>query len=1419
MRSCCAGLRGGFALPTVADLQVHVGADVSDAERGLSSLGAKIGSAGSALATAFGGAAIAGIAALGTGLAASTAAAAGFESRMSAVKAVSGATADEMSQLSTLALDLGAKTSFSASEAAQGIEELVKAGVSIGDVMGGAASASLSLAAAGAISVGEAAEIAANAMNQFNLKGTDLEQVANVIAGAANASAIDVNDFKFSLAAVGAVANTVGFDFEETAVAIALLGQAGIKGSDAGTSLKTMFLNLQPTTKEQIGLFRQLGLLTEDGANKFFDATGRVKSMAEVSGTLQDALKGQTQQQKLATLETIFGSDAIRAAAVFANEGAEGFREMAQSMGKVTAEAVAAERLNNLKGDLEQLSGALETAGIKIGTAFLPGLRSIVQGSTEIVNQAAPVLESFARDAASAIQEASRQIRDAWGTAKQAFAGEWLPSDDIPPFVNAVGQAATAAGKFATELAAVGAKANELGTMDSLNRGMSSLKTNSDGIARNVEGLSSALERLTGAAGGSEGRINLLAAAVRTVAAGFENAVAATSIVVDSVVQMGRVFVDFQTILLSTGKALVAWATGNKEAQLDAARVAAEAFVDMTTSSIEWAGRTAQSAGQVGAAFAGVGEAAGVLDATVGANIASTTAQVSDGADKIAASMQAGMAQARTAADTELAGVATAAEANMAAATAAVEAQAPAMAAAAEEGASGAVSAVEGQQGAASSAGQSLGQALGSGLEGGILAYAGRVAAAAAQMVSNAIAAARGPEGADAQSPSKKTRKLGEDMAEGLEIGLNKSDLGEAMIRKIRDFIAASREYIPTAGEIARVEREIADIREQSQTEALFRAEKMITLDSEVLRLTAAQVTLERDLLPLRQELAAVEREIADVERGSLAQRTRLLQIDGEQARNRLTSIGLQRELLDLSQAQETHALRVGEAEREFGEVKARHEREAVERGRALEDLDQKALILRRDMASAERALLPIRQRLADASQRAADIERGSLADRQNLIGLDGQQAQIRLRQIDLEKQLIGLAEDDPRAEAIRTQLDALGKQDRMLALEAERIRTTNEVASIGARLRQEALDEQVRRQERTNQRTKDQSDLLDAQRNVISANEAITKAAQERDLRSREALVRAIQAEGRATDERVKAIEQQIAKLEQQNKAMALEAEYIKTSNDVAAVGSRIKREGLADQVRGYEQVVGAIKGQIDTLGAERAVFEANEAIIKNATENEIAYRNRLIAVFTAEGKPIADRITTGRALLEQLHNEGRISDELYNAVKRVTDQAAAAGVATSGLASSAQVAAPALSTAASQADRMAQEAADLAYQASRAKGDVLGLSSALSGFGRSTIPGFSFGGMRAGGGPTVGGVSYLVGEEGPEIFTSRRSGQIIPADVTRDWMGGRSGSSDAPQVIRLDVAIGGHVAKQIVIEGYDLAVRRGWTPGGLTG
>lgn len=378
-----------------------------------------------------------------TAFGAAVSVAADFEQQMSGVKAVANASEEQFESLRKKALQLGADTVYSASESASAIEELVKAGISVEDVLNGAADAAVALAAAGGTSIPEAATIAANAMNQFELSAEKVPKVADILAGVANTSAADVSTLGQSLSQAGAVANLAGLTFRDTAIALGEMADAGIQGSDAGTSLKTMLNNLIPTTDKQKDLFKELGILTYDLANankalfketgvdaqkniegvkgalseyieslgkgtigtmrnarevdkllakygglknSFFDANGNVKKLAGIQDVLAKSLKGMTREQKLASLEVLFGADAMRASAILSLEGRKGYQEFSKAVSQTSAADVAATRLDNLAGSVEQMKGSLETAAITIGSVFLPVVTVIVNAITKVIN-------------------------------------------------------------------------------------------------------------------------------------------------------------------------------------------------------------------------------------------------------------------------------------------------------------------------------------------------------------------------------------------------------------------------------------------------------------------------------------------------------------------------------------------------------------------------------------------------------------------------------------------------------------------------------------------------------------------------------------------------------------------------------------------------------------------------------------------------------------------------------------------------------------------------------------------------------------------------------------------------------------------------------------------------------------------------
>lgn len=327
---------------------------------------------------------IGGLAVAGFGLAVH--AAAKFETEMSNFKAISQANEQQMDRVRETALRLGRDTVFSAQEAAEAMSELSKAGLSTGDILNGAADAAVALAAAGGVDIPTAATVAANAMNTFNVSAEDMMSVADSFAGTANRTATDVTELAEAIRYTGASASVLHLPLGDVNVALGILANRGLRGSIAGTNLNRMLINLQPSSDNAADAMRDLGIITEDGSNKFFDQEGRAKSLAEISQVLQDSLRGLTDQQKIQKLETIFGSRALQAATALAEEGATGFNRLKRQIGNVSAEEVAAEKLNNLNGSIEYLRGSIETFMIKAGEGVQGPLKSLVDMFAHWIN-------------------------------------------------------------------------------------------------------------------------------------------------------------------------------------------------------------------------------------------------------------------------------------------------------------------------------------------------------------------------------------------------------------------------------------------------------------------------------------------------------------------------------------------------------------------------------------------------------------------------------------------------------------------------------------------------------------------------------------------------------------------------------------------------------------------------------------------------------------------------------------------------------------------------------------------------------------------------------------------------------------------------------------------------------------------------
>lgn len=306
--------------------------------------------------------------------------AADFDQKMSTVQANTGATSAQMDQLRDAAIEAGASTVYSASDSADAINDLGKAGMSVTDILTGGLSGALNLAASDGMAVGDAAEYMANALSMFHLKGSQASQVADTLAAGAGKAVGNVSDFGEALNNCGAQANSFGMNVQETTGVLALFAQNGTIGAEAGTQLNSMLMKLAAPSAEASNTMKELGISAYDAQHHFV-------GMANFAGQLQKAEKNLTDEQRNQANATIFGSYAIKAANYLYEAGESGVNKWTKAVSEsgYAAEQAAAKN-NNLKGDLENLSGSMESLMISVGEGAQGPLRKMVQGLDTLVD-------------------------------------------------------------------------------------------------------------------------------------------------------------------------------------------------------------------------------------------------------------------------------------------------------------------------------------------------------------------------------------------------------------------------------------------------------------------------------------------------------------------------------------------------------------------------------------------------------------------------------------------------------------------------------------------------------------------------------------------------------------------------------------------------------------------------------------------------------------------------------------------------------------------------------------------------------------------------------------------------------------------------------------------------------------------------
>lgn len=304
-----------------------------------------------------------------------------FDQAMSNVAATGQDARNNINALRDAAIEAGARTVFSATESANAIEEMAKAGVDAKDILGGGLAGALDLAAAGGLGVADAAGIAATALKTFKLEGSDMGHVADLLAAGAGKAMGDVSDLSQALSQGGQVAAATGLSIEETTAALSAFASQGLLGSDAGTSLKTMLQRLTPQSKEAAAQFEELGISA-------YDANGQFVGLSNFAGQLKASMSELTPEARNAAMSVMFGSDAVRAANVLYDEGWRGIEKWTSAVDdQGYAAETARTKLDNLKGDVEALGGAFDSALITMGSAADGPLRGMVQGLTGLVDK------------------------------------------------------------------------------------------------------------------------------------------------------------------------------------------------------------------------------------------------------------------------------------------------------------------------------------------------------------------------------------------------------------------------------------------------------------------------------------------------------------------------------------------------------------------------------------------------------------------------------------------------------------------------------------------------------------------------------------------------------------------------------------------------------------------------------------------------------------------------------------------------------------------------------------------------------------------------------------------------------------------------------------------------------------------------
>lgn len=307
--------------------------------------------------------------------------AADFQESMSKVSAISGATGDDLKRLTDMAKQMGATTKFSASESAEAFQYMAMAGWKTEDMLDGI-SGIMNLAAASGEDLAIVSDICTDALTAFGMSAGESGRFADILASASSNANTNVSMLGESFKYVAPLCGSMGYSAEDASIALSLMANAGIKGSQSGTSLKTALTNMLSPTSSMASVMEEYGLsLTK--------ADGSMKSLQDVMIMLREKMGGLDEATQGAAASTLFGKEALAGMLAIINASDADFEKLTTAIYNCdgTAQNMAETMQNNLNGKLTQLKSALEGVAISFGEVLIPMLMKVVESITNVVQK------------------------------------------------------------------------------------------------------------------------------------------------------------------------------------------------------------------------------------------------------------------------------------------------------------------------------------------------------------------------------------------------------------------------------------------------------------------------------------------------------------------------------------------------------------------------------------------------------------------------------------------------------------------------------------------------------------------------------------------------------------------------------------------------------------------------------------------------------------------------------------------------------------------------------------------------------------------------------------------------------------------------------------------------------------------------